>query len=145
MDRLEELKRKYQPVLNTMQQKDVQLTHLHVQENKLFIGGIAGSQDLKNDIWNIIKAVDPKYQDLVADISVDPSRAPAAAAAAAGTAAGAPPAARTYTVRPGDSLSKISKQVYGDANQYMKIYQANRDQLNDPNEIQAGQTLKIPK
>lgn len=144
MDRLEELKRKYQPVLNTMQQKNVQLTHLNMQENKLFIGGIAGSQDLKNDIWNIIKAVDPKYQDLIADISVDTSRAPAAAAAAAGAGGGAV-GSQSYTVRPGDSLSKISKQFYGDANQYMKIYQANRDQLNDPNEIQPGQTLKIPK
>src|SRR5215472_6011115 len=75
MDRLEELKQKYQPVLSTMQQKQVQLTHLHVQDNKLFIGGIAGSQDLKNDVWNSIKAVDPKYEDLIADISVDASRA----------------------------------------------------------------------
>jgi len=150
MDRLEELKQKYQPVLSTMQQKEVQLTHLHVQDNKLFIGGIAGSQDLKNEVWNSIKAVDPKYEDLIADISVDPSRAPAAAASAAAAATSAPAAStraavQTYTVQPGDSLSKISKQFYGDANQYMKIFQANRDQIQDPNKIRVGQELKIPK
>jgi LysM repeat protein len=139
MDRLEELKQKYQPVLSVMQQKQVQLTHLHVQENKLFIGGVTGSQDLKNDVWNTIKAVDPKYEDLIADISVDPSRAPAVPAAPV------QPAVQTYTVQPGDSLSKISKHFYGDANQYMKIFQANRDQLDDPDRIGVGQVLKIPR
>ena len=51
---------------------------------------------------------------------------------------------QTYTVKSGDSLSKISQQFYGSANQYMKIFEANRDQLSDPNKIQAGQVLKIP-
>jgi nucleoid-associated protein YgaU len=48
-------------------------------------------------------------------------------------------------VRPGDSLSKISKDVYGDPNQYMRIFNANRDKLQDPDKIQAGQQLLIPK
>jgi nucleoid-associated protein YgaU len=51
---------------------------------------------------------------------------------------------RTYTVKPGDSLSKISKELYGDANEYIKIFAANRDVLRDPNKISPGQTLKIP-
>lgn len=50
----------------------------------------------------------------------------------------------TYTVQPGDTLSKIAKEYYGDSGQYHAIYQANRDQLNDPNDIQVGQVLKIP-
>jgi nucleoid-associated protein YgaU len=44
-----------------------------------------------------------------------------------------------------DSLSKISRQFYGDSNQYMKIYEANRNVLKDPNHIQPGQQLVIPE
>lgn len=44
----------------------------------------------------------------------------------------------------GDSLSKIAKQVYGDANQWKRIYEANRDQIDDPDLIQPGQTFNIP-
>jgi len=62
----------------------------------------------------------------------------------AGAAAGGQ-SRRTYTVQPGDNLSKIAKHFYGDANQYMKIYQANRDQLSDPDKIRAGQELVIPE
>jgi nucleoid-associated protein YgaU len=51
---------------------------------------------------------------------------------------------RTYTVQPGDSLSKISKQFYGNANQYMKIFEANKDKLSDPDKIKAGMELMIP-
>jgi nucleoid-associated protein YgaU len=47
-------------------------------------------------------------------------------------------------VQAGDTLSKISKHFYGDANKYMKIYDANRDQLSDPNKIQVGQVLHVP-
>jgi nucleoid-associated protein YgaU len=51
---------------------------------------------------------------------------------------------RTYTVQSGDTLGKISKQFYGNANEYMKIFEANRDLLSDPNKINPGQSLKIP-
>ena len=44
----------------------------------------------------------------------------------------------------GDSLSKISRQFYGDANQYDRIFEANRDKLSDPNKIRPGQVLNIP-
>lgn len=57
----------------------------------------------------------------------------------------APKAApRTYTVVAGDSLSKISKKFYGDANQWKKIFEANRDQIKNPDLIRPGQTFKIP-
>ena len=50
----------------------------------------------------------------------------------------------TYTVQPGDTLSKIAKDYYGDDSQYRRIYEANRDKLDDPDSIQVGQELKIP-
>ena len=49
-----------------------------------------------------------------------------------------------HTVESGDTLSKIAKQVYGDANAYMKIFEANKPMLSDPNKIYPGQTLRIP-
>jgi len=54
------------------------------------------------------------------------------------------PEAKYYTVVAGDSLSKISKAQYGDANQYMKIFDANKPMLKDPDKIYPGQVLRIP-
>ena len=137
-DRFNELKLKYQSVLNLMQSLHIQLENLNTQDNKLFIRAKAATQDAKNQVWNQIKLVDQTYGDLIADIE-----APAAAAATA--AAGAnPSAARMYTVQPGDNLSKISKEFYGSANQYMKIFEANKDKLSDPDKIRAGMELLIP-
>lgn len=50
-----------------------------------------------------------------------------------------------YTVKSGDSLSKIAKQLYGDAQQWHKIHQANLDQIKDPNLIHPGQKLVVPR
>lgn len=50
-----------------------------------------------------------------------------------------------YTVKPGDTLSKIAKEFYGDARKYSIIFEANRDILKNPNIIQPGQKLRIPK
>ena len=54
------------------------------------------------------------------------------------------PEAVMYTVRSGDSLSKISKAHYGDAMKYMVIFEANTPMLEDPNKIYPGQVLRIP-
>ena len=51
---------------------------------------------------------------------------------------------RTYTVVAGDSLSKIAKHVYGDAQEWRKIYDANRDTVQNPDLIHPGQTLRLP-
>ena len=59
-------------------------------------------------------------------------------------AAPSQPQARTYVVQSGDSLSKIAQRHYGDANEWPKIFEANRDQIKDPDLIHPGQTLKIP-
>jgi nucleoid-associated protein YgaU len=139
MDRLEELKNKYQAALRTIQQKGVVLSHLHVQDNKLFIQGSAPSEEIKNDVWNQIKAADAQFSDLTCDLKVDSSLPQPRAAAAGGGAS-----SQTYTVKAGDTLSKIAKQFYGDANAYNKIFEANKDQLSSPDRINAGQELKIP-
>ena len=54
------------------------------------------------------------------------------------------PEAQMYTVVAGDSLSKIAKKLYGNANTYMKIFEANQPMLKDPNKIYPGQVLRIP-
>ena len=135
-DKLEQLKTKYQSVLNFIKEQNVQLQNLNMDGDKLFIRALAPSQDVKNRVWDQIKLVDPNFSDLTVDI-----QAPAAAAAAAGAGT---TAARTYTVQAGDNLSKISKQFYGDPNQYTKIVNANKDQISDPDKIKPGMKLNIP-
>src|ERR1700752_1452720 len=137
----DQLKSKYQSVLIEVERQQVQLHNLHVQDNKLFIKGTAPSDDAKNKIWEQIKLVDQNWQkDLTADFSVDQSRAMAAAAGG-----GEGQRTQTYSVKAGDNLSKIIKQFYGDPNEYMRIFYANRDQLNGPDKIQVGQQLTIPQ
>ena len=139
-DRFEQLKLKYQSVLNFIQSQGVQLQNVNMEGDKLLIRAAAPSADLKNRVWDQIKLVDPSASDLIADI-----QAPLAAAAATASAGGAPSSApRTYTVQPGDSLSKISREFYGDANKYMKIFEANKDKLTDPNKVSVGTELLIP-
>jgi nucleoid-associated protein YgaU len=79
----------------------------------------------------------PTQDDITADITVDSSRA-------LGAAVGGVSSGQTYTVKPGDTLSKTSKELYGDSNEYMSIFYANRDKLTDPDKIQVGQQLTIP-
>jgi len=69
----------------------------------LFIKASAGTQALKNDIWNQIKRVDTTFGGLTCDIGIDPSLAPTAPAA---------PEAKTYAVEPGDTLSKIAQKFH---------------------------------
>ena len=137
--RFNELKQKYQTVLTTADREQIQFHNLHLQDNKLFIRAVAPSEEAKNKFWDQIKLVNPNADDITADISVDSTRA-MGAAAGGGQGSGA----QTYEVKGGDNLSKISKQFYGDADEYMRIFYANRDKLNDPDKIQVGQRLVIP-
>jgi nucleoid-associated protein YgaU len=140
--RLDQLKQKYQAVLNLIQQQHlVQLQNINMQGDKLLIRGVAPSEEAKNRVWDQIKLVDPKYADLIADLTVTESSRDRTQAAGAGIGGGQQ---QTYTVQSGDTLSKISKQFYGDANQYMRIFEANRDKIDDPNKIRPGQQLVIP-
>ena len=138
--RFNELKQKYQTVLTTADNERVQFQNLHVQDNKLFIRGVAPSEEAKNKFWDQIKLVNPNADDITADIAVDSSRAMGAAAGGGQGGGGN----QTYEVKSGDNLSKISKQFYGDSNEYMRIFYANRDKLKDPDKIQVGQQLVIP-
>ena len=115
-----------------------------MQGDKLYIKGEAPSQDVKNKVWDQIKLIDPGYSDLACDITVSQQQTrPQTMGAGASVSGGQ--SGRRYTVRSGDSLSKISREFYGDADRYMKIFEANRDVLKDPNRIQPGQELVIPE
>ena len=146
----ERLKQKYQPVLNLMQQLQVQVQNVNMEGAKLLIRGVAPSAEVKNRIWDQIKMIDATLSDLVCDISVTQrqqaaQQAPAAMTAGASASGSGSENQRRYTVKPGDTLSKISREFYGDANQYTKIFSANRDILRDPNTISPGQELVIPE
>jgi len=133
MPTFDELKAKYQKVLDVVQKQQVTVQNLHLQDGKLFIKGTAPSVDAANKVWDEIKRINPRLDDITADFPVDASRQQQSDQSAS-----------TYTVKAGDTLSKISKQFYGSPNQFMKIYEANKDQLSDPDKIQVGQELKIP-
>ena len=138
----DQLKAKYQNVLNTIQQMNGSMKNINMEGDKLFIRAEVGTDQQKNQVWDAIKQVDPSYSDLHADIIVNSALTPKTAAAGAG---GGATQERTYTVQEGDSLSKIAQKFYGDAGAYDKIFQANRDKLSDPNKVRAGAQLVIPQ
>ena len=76
----------------------------------------------------------------VSSVNDDALTAPAAPAPAAGATA----ATRYYTIKSGDSLSKIAQEMYGDAGDHDKIFQANREVIGDPDKIYPGQQIRIP-
>jgi nucleoid-associated protein YgaU len=99
------------------------------REGKLYFHGTVDTQDQANKIWDAIKTIPDWPKEIVGDVK----------------ATGAAPAAgNTYTVKSGDTLSKIAKETMGEAGRYMDIFNANRDQLTDPDKIKPGQVLKIP-
>jgi nucleoid-associated protein YgaU len=104
------------------------------RDGKLHFTGTVNSEAEKNSIWDAIKTVPDWRIDIVADIKVAPKPGVAAPVSSM----------KTYTVKAGDTLSKISREFLGDANDYMRIFDANKDQLTDPDKIKPGQVLKIP-
>jgi nucleoid-associated protein YgaU len=105
------------------------------RDGKLYIQGTVNTQDEANQIWNAIKTIPDWRTDIVADIK-------ATGAPASGASGNTQQA--TYTVKAGDTLSKIAREQLGNANAYMEIFNANKDQLSDPDKIKPGQVLKIP-
>ncbi len=104
------------------------------KDGKLHFNGTVGSEAEKNAIWDALKTVPDCRTEVVADIKVMPragSDSPVSSM-------------KTYTVKAGDTLSKIARDHLGDANEYMRIFNANKDQLSDPDKIKPGQVLKIP-
>jgi nucleoid-associated protein YgaU len=139
------LKQKYQPALNLMQQLQVQVRNINMEGTRLLIRGVASSTEIKNKIWDQIKLIDSTFSDLVCDITVSDQQRQPAATMTAGASVGGGQNQRRYTVKAGDTLSKISREFYGDANQYSKIFNANRDILRNPDAISPGQELVIPE
>lgn len=108
------------------------------KDGKLYFHGTVNSPDQVNEIWNAIKTIPDWRNDIVADIKATGTGASAAASQPQQQS-------ETYTVKAGDTLSKIAKEKLGDANAYTEIFDANRDQLSDPDKIKPGQVLKIPQ
>lgn len=122
------LKAKYQPVLDLGEQLGVQGGYVEEDAGKLKIGGTTETQYQKNQMWDKIKEIGGETPgDLSADIRV----------------------ANTdyyhkHVVQKGESLSVIAKHYYGDPMKYQAIFEANTDQLKDPNVIYPDQELIIP-
>lgn len=118
----QDLKNKYQPVADFMSRNGFQIQNFHVEQGKAVLKAVAPTEHLKNQAWDEIKKVDANFSDLQHEISVG-----------SGT---------MYVVKSGDTLSKISKNYYGNPNEYNKIAQANN--ISNPDKIQVGQQLRIP-
>jgi nucleoid-associated protein YgaU len=101
---------------------------------KLHIQGKVASEAEKNAIWDALKTVPDWPNEVVADIRVRPRPSGDAPVSSM----------KTYTVKKGDTLSRIARDYLGDANEYQLIFDANRDQLSDPGQIKPGQVLRIP-
>lgn len=126
----EQLKAKYQSAIDLGKSRGVSWKNVHLENDKLLLRGLAPNQAVKNQVWTAIKAVDAAFADLTCDLGIDASL---------------PVPAQVYEVKSGDTLSKIAKQFYGDASKYPRIFEANRNQLSDPNLIKPGQKLQIPE
>ena len=100
------------------------------RDGKLYFKGTTQTQAEANKIWDAIKTIPEWPNEIIADIQA---------------VGGAQVVEKTYTVKAGDTLSKIAQQQLGDANAYMVIFEANRNLLKDPDKIQPGQVLKIPQ
>lgn len=116
-------------------QFDVQNLNVQVDDETVTVRGQVKNQLERNRIVAAAGNVDgvEKVNDLLQVVSPTPVVEPVA------------PEKQFYTVKSGDSLSKISKEVYGDANQYNKIFEANRPMLTHPDKIYPGQMLVIPE
>ena len=123
---LNQLKQKYQPVIDTIQSFSAEgatIQDVSLDGDKLHLKASVPSPVVADRVWDAIKKVDPTYSDLHHEITTT------------GTT-------QSYTIQSGDNLSKVSKHFYGDPNKYEKIAQANG--IADANKIRAGQTITIP-
>ena len=122
------LRDKYKNVLDLGVELNIQDGYVEEEGGKLKIGGSAEYQYDADRLWDAIKEHDGWEGEVEAQISVRNEEIYG-----------------IYTVQPGDTLSKLSKATLGDAMKYMDIFNANRDQLDNPDMIKVGQKLKLPK
>jgi len=124
---LNQLKQKYAPVIQTIQEfaeYGAKVEAVDLAGEQIHIKGSVPSTVVADRVWDTIKHVDPSYSDLKHEIA---------------TTGGAE---QPYTIKSGDNLSKISKLFYGTPNHYQQIAQYNH--ISDPNRIQAGQAINLP-
>jgi nucleoid-associated protein YgaU len=124
---LNQLKQKYAPVLQAIEQFSAygaKVDNVALDGDKLLLQATSPSQVVTNRIWDSIKSVDPQYSDLHHEINTT----------------GGPNQA--YTIQAGDNLSKISKLFYGSPNYYEKIALASN--ISDPNKIRPGESITVP-
>lgn len=122
------LRDKYKKVLDLGVALNIQDGYVEEEGGKLKIGGSAEYQYDADRLWDTIKEHDGWQNEIEAQISVRNEEIYG-----------------IYTVQPGDTLSKLSKATLGDPMKYMDIFNANRDQLDNPDMIKVGQKLKLPK
>ncbi len=139
--RFDELKQKYQTALTLADQEGIRFQNMHVEDNKLYIRGVAPSLEARTKFGDQLRLVNPNGDDVTAEIEIQETQAQAATAG--GSEQGSADVT-TYKVVSGDTLSKISKEFYGNSDEFMRIFYANRDKLHDPDKIQIGQELVIP-
>jgi LysM repeat protein len=122
------LKDKYNDLLELGKKLGIEGGDWKEEGGKLRVSGTAEYEFDKNELWQNIKSHAGWENEVAADIKVEKTDIYG-----------------VYTVKSGDTLSKIAKYVYGDANKYPQIFEANKDQLKNPDLIKVGQKLKLPK
>lgn len=130
---------KYQSLIDMANQLGI--SGLNVVENNdvLNIEGVAGTAQAKQQLWDEYGRLDPDYRsgDLVMNIS-----APEGDGSTDGSGSSSGGSGSSYTVQSGDTLSKIGSRM---GVSWQKIFEANRDKLDDADEIKVGQELTIPQ
>jgi len=109
------------------------------RDGKLYFTGTVATEAEKNQIWDAIKTIPTWQKDVVADIKVTGGPANDGRTWTPDTSS-----SKTYTVKSGDTLSRIAKDQLGSAADYMKIFNLNKDQLSDLDLIKPGQVLRLP-
>lgn len=122
MASFDELKAKYNAVLEKGHEIGMTVQNLNMEGDKLLIRGVVPSDYAKNEIWDAIKGVDASVSDAIIDVNVQ--------------------SGLTYTVVSGDTLSKIAKRFYGDAGHYNAIAKASG--IDNPDKINVGQVITLP-
>jgi nucleoid-associated protein YgaU len=133
---------KYQSLIDLANQLGVSGLNTREENGVLYIDGVAGSASAKQQLWDEYNRIDPDYRsgDLVLNISAPDGGVGTSSGLAddgVGTSSG-----KTYTVQSGDTLSGIGAK-FGVS--WQKIFEANRDKLDDPDQIYPGQELTIPE
>ena len=126
---------KYQSLVDMANQLGVSGLNITDDGNVLNIDGVAGSAQAKQQLWDEYARLDPDFRsgDVVMNISAPEGDTGSSSGGGSGS---------TYTVQSGDTLSKIGSH-YGVS--WQKIFEANRDKLDDADKIRPGQELTIPQ